>query len=71
MNHITNLTAQRNHLSQVVADTDSELNAFIAYLQTAPKFVGTQSDGERKDWISTADAISRLQAIRSTVQRTA
>ncbi len=67
MNHIANLTAQRNHLSQVVANTDSELNAFIAYLQTADKFTGTQSDGSRKDWISTGDAITRLQAIRATL----
>ena len=68
MNHIHNLTAQRNHLSQVVSNTESELSAFIAYLQTASKFTGTGADGSRKDWISTGDAIARLQEIRATLQ---
>lgn len=68
MNHIQSLIEQRNHLSKVVTDTNSEINAFIAYLQTAPKFTGTQADGSRKDWISTGDAIARLQQIRATLQ---
>lgn len=65
MNHIAKLTQDRENLMRQIQWSKKGINDFLAYLQTSPKFQGTESDGSRKDWIATADVINTLREIRS------
>lgn len=62
-NHINNLQNEANALRSALGKQNEKIRDFMAFLQTAEKFQGVQSDGSRKDWISTADAINRLRDI--------
>ncbi len=62
MNYIQQLQAENKELKSRLNNIAAELREFKAYLQTSPKFQGTEQ-GERKDWISTGDVINRLQEI--------
>jgi len=42
---------------------EDKLNEFIIFLN-GPKFTGTESDGDRKDWISVSDVICELRKWR-------
>jgi len=62
MNHI-------HRLQQTIVDRDNELAeirahilAFKAHLQSE-KFIGTEADGSRKDWIATSDVFNFLGEI--------
>lgn len=60
----------QQELAEANASRDAamaEINHFIAHLH-GPKFAGNES-GERRDWISTGDVITRLIEIRSTLNR--
>lgn len=67
MNYINQLEADRNNLANKLASVLVELNAFQAFLQTAEKFKGVESNGERKDWIATKDVINRIQEIKNLI----
>ncbi len=67
MNYIKQLQEDKKNLAVKVAKVYLELNDFVIFLQTSPKFQGNESDGARKDWISTADVINRLQEIKNIV----
>jgi hypothetical protein len=64
MNHILRLQTENKELKNQLDSVSQELQAFKAYLQTSPKFNGTEQ-GERKDWIATTDVINRLQEINN------
>ena len=66
MNHILRLQA---NLDQLKADMECirlEVESFIVHLNS-DKFRGTDN-GERKDWIATADVMERLRRIQGFVQ---
>jgi hypothetical protein len=67
MNYIKKLEADRNNLANKLASVFLELNHFQAFLQTAEKFKGVESNGERKDWINTVDVINRIQEIKNLI----
>lgn len=62
MNYIKILQSQRTALDMAIGEARSEILGFKAHLHSA-KFAGTEGDGSRKDWISTADVLARLEAI--------
>jgi hypothetical protein len=55
MNYIQALRSENANLKAEVEAMREAARDFIAHLQS-PKFQGTGIDGERKDWIATADA---------------
>jgi len=64
-----NLIEQRNcpmSKAEQVAIARCKIRQFRAELLT-PKFVGVDSDGSRKDWMSTKDIDSRLLEIFNEV----
>lgn len=63
MNYIKKLQDENSSLKSQIKETNREINDFIHFLNT-DKFIGVQSDGTRKDWISTGDVIERLKNIR-------
>lgn len=66
MNYIQKLQEENKEKGQRLAKIQRELNDFLVFLHS-PKFVGVESDGGRKDWISTGDAINKLKEIRDLV----
>lgn len=66
MNYIKRLEADNADLRKRIENTVNDLNAFRAFLRSA-KFTGTESDGSRKDWISTGDADNHLSNLRDTL----
>lgn len=50
-------------LRAALDNVDSQVCAFLQFLN-GPKFTGVQSDGERKDWISTGDVVHKLVDLR-------
>lgn len=63
-----------NYIKRLQADLEAkttELDAKLALIAEferhlqAPKYQGIDSDGARKDWISTDDVIGWLRSIRS------
>ncbi len=63
MNYIKSLQAENEKLKSAIHKTQSEINAFRLFL-VSPKFSGVQTDGSRKDWISTGDLDKRLIEIQ-------
>lgn len=63
MNYIHNLQAQNSALREQLAEKNEKINDFISFLHS-DKFKGVESDGSRKDWISTADVLNFLMQIR-------
>lgn len=64
MNHILKLQEQVAAQKQALADVQNNINEFLKYLNSQ-KFTGVESNGERKDWISTTDVHHFLVALRS------
>lgn len=64
MNYIKQLQAENQRLKDEIAMIHDELLNFISFLHS-DKFRGVQSDGARKDWISTTDVINRLIEIKN------
>ena len=67
MNYIKQLEQDKLELAKKVASMFIELNDFISFLQTSPKFQNNLENGKRKDWIATSDVIIRLQEIKNLV----
>jgi hypothetical protein len=64
MNYIHRLQAGFNQARDQIAAIDAEIQAFRLHL-TGDKFCGYEADGERKDWIATADVHRWLDRIAS------
>ena len=60
MNYIKQLEQSKAELDA----TRHAINEFLCFLNTG-KFIGTESDGGRKDWIATSDVTARLIDIRN------
>ena len=63
MNYIKKLQLENSELANQINRTDYAINEFRVLLHS-PKFCGTDLDGERKDYISTADVLNHLLIIR-------
>jgi hypothetical protein len=63
MNYINKLESERNELARDINRTDYAIQEFKEYLMS-DKFIGFDIDGDRKDWISTADVLARMELIR-------
>jgi hypothetical protein len=66
-NHIHNLTKARDDAHAQLKAAQDDITSFLAFLH-GPKFTGTESDGGRKDWISTGDVVRWLMDLRGTLQ---
>ena len=66
MNYIKRLEQDRFLHANQINKADHAINDFRIFLQS-PKFTGTDPDGERKDYISTADVLNRLLIIRDAL----
>jgi hypothetical protein len=64
VNYIKSLQQQLAELQGQREQTRDSIERFLAHLHSA-KFVGTQQDGSRKDWIATGDVIEWLRSVRS------
>jgi hypothetical protein len=64
MNYINRLEQENKDLKRVLGQINNELSLFLDYLHS-PKFTGIESDGGRKDWISTTEVVHKLFELRS------
>ncbi len=62
MNYIKRLEKENSDLKKALVDVGSAVHGFKAELDGA-KFNGVESDGGRKDWMSTQDIRDRLDRI--------
>jgi predicted TPR repeat methyltransferase len=67
MNYIKQLESDRETLQQAIARADRSLDGLLSFMH-GPKFQGTEN-GERKDWIATADVIQWLRELRNTLHQ--
>ena len=65
MHYSEKLKADKAALQARLDAVEGEINRLILFFHS-PKFVG-EDNGERKDWVSTGDAISYLQNLRSVL----
>jgi len=63
MNYIKQLQNENQKLKTQLGVINNQIDCFINFLHGA-KFTGVQSDGSRKDWISTGDVIHSLREIK-------
>jgi hypothetical protein len=63
MNYIKTLEQKNKELQDKLDSSRMEINDFIKFLTTSPKFQSTPE--ELKNWISTPDVIARLEEIRN------
>lgn len=63
MNYIQCMQNKVKAAELTVNNVEMDLDQFISFLHSA-KFTGTESNGERKDWIATGDAIKILREIK-------
>ncbi len=63
MNYIKQLEQDNRMLRHALDNVDTQVCLFLQFLNS-PKFVGVESDGGRKDWISTGDVIHKLVDLR-------
>ena len=66
MNYIKQLQADNALLHARINATNNAIQDFREHL-ASPKFVGTETYGERKDWISTSDVNNHLSCIRDAL----
>lgn len=66
MNYIHRLKRDNDTLQAALRAARAEIAAFREHLHGA-KFVGVESDGGRKDWISTGDVLARLGVIDAAI----
>ena len=66
MNHILKLQNDLRERDAAIREAQEQITNFFAHLRS-DKFVGEDSDGARKDWISTTDVIQRLADLRTAL----
>lgn len=64
MNYIAQLKSEVAKRDAELASLNESMNAFFAFLHS-PKFIGTDLDGSRKDWIATGDVITWMREART------
>lgn len=64
MNYILSLKEKNETQYAQLKAIEQEINDFISFLHS-DKFAGVDSQGNRKDWISTGDVLNRMMEIRS------
>lgn len=69
MNYIKELQARVIELENKLKVQEAAFNAFKCLLH-GPKFIGSDLDGERKDWIATADVLNWLRDVQSEINNT-
>jgi hypothetical protein len=67
MNFIHRLKADLATRDIAVNAAQQQIQDFLQFLGTE-KFLGVDTDEQRKDWISTRDVVTMLQDLRSTLQ---
>lgn len=67
MNYIAQLQKDVEAREQAIIRANKEIDLFFRHLHS-DKFAGFDSQGERKDWIATADVIARLMEMRKALQ---
>lgn len=67
MNYIHQLRQNIELRNSAIAHAQGSINRMMAHL-AGDKFTGTDSDGDRKDWISTGDVMRFLQDLRHELQ---
>lgn len=65
-NFIQNLQKENAELKEKLAKVNAELFNFYSFLHS-DKFIGTESDGSRKDWIATGDVINIIRGISNQI----
>ncbi len=65
MSYILKLQEQNAKYKETLAAVSADLEQFRVFLHSA-KFTGTEN-GERKDWISTGDVLTRLAEMRNFI----
>ncbi len=63
-NYIIKLEAENKELKEKLAKTEESLSCYLGFLHS-DKFKGTDSQGNRKDWIATADVVNTVREIRA------
>ena len=63
MNHIESLRTMNRELIARHEEVTERIEHFRQHL-LSPKFVGVDSDGDRKDWISTSDVLRFLEDLK-------
>lgn len=66
MHFIQRLKQDVANRDTTLARAGADIDLFIAHLHS-PKFAGVDSQGERLDWIATADVLNRLIEMRSNL----
>ena len=66
MRYINKLETENKLLLAQIQQAREEVEFFLAHAYS-PKFTGTESNGERRDWIAIGDVRTRLLDIRSTL----
>jgi hypothetical protein len=66
MNYIVRLQKEVEHRDAAITRAREEIDAFLIYLHSS-KFAGVDPDGDRKDWIATADVAHRLMDLRGAL----
>jgi hypothetical protein len=66
MNYISKLQTENKELKAKLDLANETLAQFHAFLHS-DKFIGTETDGSRKDWIATGDVISWIREVRSEI----
>jgi hypothetical protein len=68
-----------NHIQKLILETAEQASRIKATLEEVqeirshllnPKFQGVDTDGDRKDWISTADVLRRLETLSALLNGT-
>ena len=67
MNYIKRLETENAELRQRAESSEKEICDFLAFCLSS-KFVGTDANGQRKDWISIADVQARLMEIKGQIK---
>jgi hypothetical protein len=65
MNYINRLQSERAENALQAREMESQAQGFLAYLSCA-KFSGVDSNGQRKDWISTGEVQNLLISLRNS-----
>lgn len=67
MNYIKKLQQELNDLQTNNTNAETLIQEFRQHIRS-DKFIGTDLDGSRKDWISTSDVEIRLQNILDSLR---
>jgi hypothetical protein len=67
VNHIQRLQRDLDEAQAKLTHTLLQVEELRSYL-FLPKFVGVDTNGDRKDWVATGDVLARLNLIRLAAQ---